>query len=270
MNETAEAVVVGGGALGVLCAYHLNELGVDVLLLERDDVAQATSTCGAGFVGQWAGGWVAPWGAEELACERYALDFYKELHEADSSLFFRSNGTMFIATTPEGWDEFLVPLADCEDVASRRVLGPDEISEMTVVLPAVPGLKGVFHPDGVQMTARDAVRAVARRLVERRGRVHVRRPVTELTIQRGRVTGLKTSTGRISTDTVVLATALWTNALLSPRIWRLPYAPLGALRITTEPVGVPSTMPMLLFPEFSHAWLREERGRVLMGCAYGG
>ena len=29
-------------------------------------------------------------------------------------------------------------------------------------------------------------------------------------------------------------------------------------------------MPMLLFPEFSHAWLREDRGRMLMGCAYGG
>src|SRR6266540_1832613 len=110
MTESAEVVVVGGGALGVLSAYHLNELGVDVLLLERDDIAQATSTCGAGFVGQWAGGWVALWGAEELAFERYGLEFYCELHEADDSLSYRSNGTMFIATTPEGWDAFLVPL----------------------------------------------------------------------------------------------------------------------------------------------------------------
>jgi sarcosine oxidase subunit beta len=270
MTETAEAVVVGGGALGVLCAYHLIELGVDVLLLERDDIAQATSTCGAGFVGQWAGGWVAPWGAEELACERYGLDFYRELHEADDSFFYRSNGTMFITTTSEGWGAFLVPLAECEAVASRRVLGPEEVSDMTGVLPAVPGLQAVFHPEGIQMTARDAVRAVARRLVERGGRVDVRRPVTELNVERGRVTGLKTATGPVSTDTVVVAAAMWTNALLDARGWRLPYAPLGALRITTEPLGVPSTMPMLLFPEFSHAWLREEQGRMLLGCAYGG
>jgi sarcosine oxidase subunit beta len=269
MKETAEAVIVGGGALGVLSAYHLNELGVDVLLLERDDIAQATSTCGAGFVGQWAGGWVARWGAEELACERYGLDFYRELHEADGSFPFRSNGTMFITTTQEGWDRFLVPLADCEAV-SRRVLGPEEVSEMTGVLRAVPGVQAVFHPEGVQMTARDAVRAVASRLVERGGRVHVRRPVTELTVERGRLAGVKTQTGPVSTDTVVLAAAMWTNALLGARGWRLPYAPLGALRITTEPLGVPSTMPMLLFPEFSHAWLREELGRMLMGCAYGG
>lgn len=98
----------------------------------------------------------------------------------------------------------------------------------------------------------------------------MRRPVTELTVEGGRLTGVKTPTGPVSTDTVVVAAAMWTNALLGARGWRLPYAPLGALRITTEPLGIPSTMPMLLFPEFSHAWLREERGRMLMGCAYGG
>ena len=270
MTESAEVVVVGGGALGVLSAYHLNELGVDVVLLERDDIAQATSTCGAGFVGQWAGGWVAPWGAEELAFERYGLEFYRELHEAGDSLSYRSNGTMFIATTPEGWDAFLVPLAECEAVASRRMLAPEEVSRMTGVVPALPDIRAVFHPEGIQTTARDAVRAATRRLVERGGRVQVRRPVTEVALERGRVAGVKTATGPVSTDTVVLAAAMWTNALLDARSWRLPYAPLGALRITSEPLGVPSTMPMLLFPEFSHAWLREEEGRMLFGCAYGG
>ena len=178
MTESAEVVVVGGGALGVLSAYHLNELGVDVLLLERDDIAQATSTCAAGFIGQWAAGWVARWGEEELSCERYGLDFFRELHEADDSFLFRSNGTMFITTTAEGWDRFLVPLADFEAVASRRVLGAEEIAAMTGVVPVAPGMRAVFHPEGIQLTARDAVRAVARRLLERGGRVQARRPVT--------------------------------------------------------------------------------------------
>jgi sarcosine oxidase, subunit beta len=270
MKETAEVVVVGGGALGVLSAYHLNELGVDVLLLERDDIAQATSTCGAGFIGQWAAGWVAQWGEEELACERYGIDFFRELHQGDDSLTFHSNGTMFITTTPEGWDQFLVPLAECEAIANRRVVGSAEVASMTGVLRAAPGVRAVFHPDGVQVTARDAVRAVARRLVERGGHLEVRRPVSELTVQGGRVIGVKTPTGPVAADAVLLAAAMWTNALLDGHSWRLAYAPLGALRITTGPLGVPGTMPMLLFPEFSHAWLREEHGRMLLGCAYGG
>ena len=113
MTESAEVVVVGGGALGVLSAYHLNELGVDVLLLERDDIAQATSTCGAGFVGQWAGGWVAR-GARKNSPSSATGSILSRASRGCDSLSYRSNGTMFIATTPEGWDAFLVPLAECE------------------------------------------------------------------------------------------------------------------------------------------------------------
>jgi sarcosine oxidase subunit beta len=270
MTEAADVVVVGGGALGVSCAYHLNRQGVDVLLLERDDIAQATSTCGAGFIAQWAGGWVVQWGAEELACERYGMEFYTALNETDNSFAYRRNGTMFIATTAQGWDEFLLPLADCEAVPGRRVLGSGEIEQMTGVVRAGAHTRAVFHSEGIQITARDAVRAAARRLAAQGGRIEVRRPVTELLVQQGRVIGVATSRGRVRTDTVVLATAMWTNALLERLAQFLPYAPLGALRITTEPLAVPSTMPMLLFPEFAHAWLREDDGRLLWGCTYGG
>jgi glycine/D-amino acid oxidase-like deaminating enzyme len=79
-----------------------------------------------------------------------------------------------------------------------------------------------------------------------------------------------TEQGDIDTDTVVVATALWSNALLRTIDTRLPYAPLGAMRVTTEPIGVPGTCPMLFFPEQSHAWLREERGGLLFGGALGG
>ena len=83
---------------------------------------------------------------------------------------------------------------------------------MTGVVPALPDIRAVFHPEGIQTTARDAVRAAARRLVERGGRVQVRRPVTEVGPRAWCVTGVKTTTGPVSTDTVVLAAAMWTNA----------------------------------------------------------
>jgi hypothetical protein len=117
MTESAE-VVVGGGALGVMCAHHLHERGVDVLL-ERDGIAEATTTCGAGFIGQWGGGWVRQWGAEEFAYERCGLEFYRALHDADGSFGYRANGTLFI-TTARGWDEFLVPMADFSAASHMR------------------------------------------------------------------------------------------------------------------------------------------------------
>ena len=123
MTESAEVVVVGGGALGVLSAYHLNELGVDVLLLERDDIAQATSTCAAGFVGQWAGRMGRSAGARRNSPS-------SATGSSSIASFTRLTTAFLTARTercssrrrPRGGIAFLVPLADCEAVASRRML----------------------------------------------------------------------------------------------------------------------------------------------------
>jgi glycine/D-amino acid oxidase-like deaminating enzyme len=44
--------------MGVSCAHHLHERGATVRLVERDGIAQATTTCAAGFIAFWGGGWV--------------------------------------------------------------------------------------------------------------------------------------------------------------------------------------------------------------------
>ena len=82
LPQRAEVVVIGGGILGCAAALHLLERGVeDVLVLERDGLAQATSHAGGGFVGRWGGGYVPAWGTQELALEAYGLDFYRSLAE---------------------------------------------------------------------------------------------------------------------------------------------------------------------------------------------
>jgi glycine/D-amino acid oxidase-like deaminating enzyme len=44
--------------------------------------------------------------------------------------------------------------------------------------------------------------------------------------------------------------------------------PLVASRLVTEPLGVPGTMPPMLFPEAAHLWVREEAGGLLFGGSY--
>ena len=50
----SEIIIVGGGAVGVGCAYALAKAGkTDVLVLERaDDVGAVTTSQGAGLCGQ--------------------------------------------------------------------------------------------------------------------------------------------------------------------------------------------------------------------------
>ena len=113
MIETAGAIVVGGGILGCAAALHLAEAGVeDVVVLERDGIAQATSNAGAGFLAVWAAGHVHDaWGHEEAELERYALAFYRGLHEDGHDIGWRPNGVLWAALTEAGWDE--LPRALC-------------------------------------------------------------------------------------------------------------------------------------------------------------
>mmetsp|Transcript_38708 Transcript_38708/g.62947 ORF Transcript_38708/g.62947 Transcript_38708/m.62947 type:complete len:155 (+) Transcript_38708:2-466(+) len=46
----AQAVVVGGGIIGCSVAYHLAEMGTDVVLLERDKITSGTTWHAAGLM----------------------------------------------------------------------------------------------------------------------------------------------------------------------------------------------------------------------------
>ena len=76
MLETADVIVIGGGVFGTAAALHLVTEGAgDVMLLERDGIAEGTSAAGAGFIDPWAAGSNAHLGSEELAVEDYGLGF---------------------------------------------------------------------------------------------------------------------------------------------------------------------------------------------------
>jgi glycine/D-amino acid oxidase-like deaminating enzyme len=256
--------------MGVSCAHHLHERGVSVRLVERDGIAQATSTCGAGFIAFWGGGYVPQWESEELvACERYGIDFYTALHAELPVFPFRSAGSLYLATTDEGWELRLKPIAESTTVPGRQVLDGVQAAEAGQIVRSGSVVGGVFDPDPVQVVARDAVRAMTERLRGRAVPVDEQRPVTRLTVADGRVRGVQTLHGDIAADAVVLAVGMWANRLLAPHGAWLPYAAMGALRITTEPLGIPPTMPMLLVPEVG-AWVREQEGALLWGAGYGG
>lgn len=271
MTDTADVVVIGGGAMGVSCAHHLNERGASVRLLERDGTAQATSTCGAGFVAFWGGGYVPQWESSEfVACERYGIDFYTALHDEMPTFGFRRAGSLYLGVSEAGWEAQLKPIAASTNVPGRQVLDAADAAQVGEIVRADGVVGGVFDPDPVQVVARDAIGAMAQRLRDRGVPVDERRPVTRVVVEHDRVKGVETPHGNVLADVVVVAAGMWSNQLLASNgVW-LAYAPMGALRITTEPLGVPSTVPMLLIPDIAHAWVRESEGSLLWGGAYSG
>ncbi len=267
MVERSDVVVVGGGVIGCSVALHLARAGVDdVTVVERDDVAQATSRAGAGFVGEFAAGWDPRLADEELAIERYGLAFYRQLADDGARFDHRGNGNLYTARTEEAFAAKCLPLL--ERVPDGRRLSAQEVGEITEgVVPADRVAGGVLHPSGGQVTAGKAARAMAERFRAGGGRLLTRRPVTRLVVEHGRVVGVETADGTIACERVVLAAGAWANVLLRPLDVFLPYAPLVAFRVVTEPLGIPSTLPTLMMhdPPF---YAREEHGALLWGGGY--
>ena len=242
LPQRADVVVIGGGIFGCVTALHLLERGVeDVLVLERDGLAQATSHAGGGFVGRWGGGYVPAWGTPELVLEAYALDFYRALAEDHGLEFgYKRNGSLWAATTPEAWDAFLERIATHAEVENKQTLSAAEVEEITGgVILASGVVGGVLHPDGCQVQAPRATTAIARLVEEAGGQIRTRTPVTRLVAEGGRIRGVETAEGTIAADNVVVAAGAWTNVLLRLLGAWMPMVPLIATRIITEPLGVP-------------------------------
>ena len=101
-QKTADAVVIGGGMMGMATAYYLAKLGMkDVVLLEKNTVASgATGRCAAAFRSTWGG-------ELNIILGKACIDKYEKLSEElgmDIGLY--QNGYLIIAYSDEQVENF--------------------------------------------------------------------------------------------------------------------------------------------------------------------
>jgi glycine/D-amino acid oxidase-like deaminating enzyme len=278
MADTADVVIVGGGIMGMSLALHLLQAGArNVRLLERDGLFEGTTSAGAGFLAPWSA--LSPLhGAQSkmLPIERYGLQFYADLQAEGYDIDYRRNGVLWVSATEVEWlqDKDQPWLAADPDSSA---LGPDEITELTggvVRGDRVHG--GLYMPSGSQVTTAKVGAALAHRIAELGGVIETRRPVTGLRVHGGRAAGVDTPAGQVDCGTVVIAAGAWSGALLSEVGFFLPVFPQITSRISTEPIGIPETMPTLMLlgtlpdePEGGTIlWARAQDGGLLWGGVY--
>lgn len=247
MNREVQALVVGGGIYGVSAALHLAQRGVQVELLERDEVFSGTTGSGGGFVAPWSV--LNPLhGADSIAAplERYAMQFYKSFAEAGHDIAYRENGVMWVAASAEAWDltqRMAWPAADPQ----HRRLAPHDLPGFTDGLLSAEGVHGAqFIPSGCQVHTPKLRSAIVNEIEQAGGRVRPHTPVTALRVDGGRVIGVDTPHGSIDAPTVVVAAGAWTAALISQVGYFLPAVPQVTSRITTGPREIPSTTPIMM------------------------
>ena len=103
MNDLPAAsrvIIVGGGIIGCSTAYHLAQLGLEVLLLERDQLTAGSTWHAAGLVGQLRTN------ANITQLLGYSVQLYEKLEqETGQATGWKRNGGLRLACNAERWTE---------------------------------------------------------------------------------------------------------------------------------------------------------------------
>jgi len=226
-----DVVVIGGGVVGVMTAYHLAERGLRVVVCEKGRVAGEQSSRNWGWIRQQCRD------PDELPIMVESLAIWRQLAgELGEGLGFRQAGTMYLANRRKDYDAYAawLPHARAHGVDSRML-------DRAAVDALFPGhgarwVGAIATPSDARAEPAVAVPMLAHAAV-RRGAVIIEGcAVRALDIAAGVVSGVVTEHGRIACTQVVVAGGAWSSLFLAAEGVRLPQLSVLASVAATEPM----------------------------------
>ena len=241
--ERTDVAIIGGGLIGCASAYYLTRAGLKVTVLDQGRLGSEASWAGAGMLGAQVE-LAEPTPAVSLAIPSRAMypDLAKTLREETGiDIGYQAGGIMLVALTEADAEQYQARLRWQVGQGLRAEwLTPGETRELE------PELKGDFlgalHlPDDHQVSSplvAQALAAAARRrgaILREGARVH------GFLTEGSRVIGVRTATGDLVAEWVVLAAGAWSGALAAKIGLDLPVRPVKgqmlALRMPWLPAG---------------------------------
>ena len=137
----ANVIIIGGGAVGASCAYHLALAGWNnVVLLEKNELTAGSTWHAAGNVPTFSSSWSI------MNMQRYSAELYRGLGAAvDYPMNYHVTGSIRLAHTDERMNEFrrVVGMGRYQGM-SLELLSPDEIAAKYPFI-ATHDLKGALY-----------------------------------------------------------------------------------------------------------------------------
>ncbi len=263
MRNSAEVVIIGGGISGCSIAYNLAKKGVkNIVVLEKNYICSgSTGRCGAGVRMQWG---------TEMNCKiaKKSIEFFEnanEILEYDRDVDFKQSGYLLVADTEKEVDQFKrnIEVQHACGVPSR-LLTLDEAREIvphlnTDVLKgaAFCGRDGFLNP----FKTTDAYYKAAKRLgVE----FNTFTEVVGFKVESGKITGVETTKGFISTNIVVNAANAYAKNLCDMIGMDIPVYSERHQILVTEPVE-PMQDPMVMSFGLNFYVQQSPEGSFIMG-----
>ena len=261
LPERADVVIVGGGVMGASTAFHLAEAGVDVVLLERADLASGSTV-------KAAGGVRANFSDElNIALGKRSLDAFENFAERPGQdIDLHQPGYLFVLTRPEDVELFeqSVQLQNRLGVASR-MLTPREALQLSPYLSLEGVLAAAYSPRDGHCSPESVVLGYASGARRHGATVLTHTEVLGIAHADGVITSVRTSAGSISTNTVMNCAGAWSPQIAAMVGLDLPVTPFKREIIVTDPLpDVPQDLAFTIDYATSFYYHREGAG-LLMG-----
>lgn len=263
MRDSAKAIIVGGGVIGLSVAYHLGKLGwSDVVLLERNELTSGTSWHAAGIIGPLR----SSLNLTRLA--QYSSELFSRLEvETGQETGFRQTGGMWLAQTPDRMVELrrIGAMGDRVGLTVECLSAADIAGRFPLVRvdDLVGGLwveeDGQANPVDICMAYAKGARAKGVELFEHAG-------VRSIQTEHGRIRGVLLEDGRrIRSDFVINCAGAWANALGLTAGAPLPLHAVEHMYVVSEPIGdLPNPCPILRDLD-ARIYVKEDAGKLVLG-----
>ncbi|HXT08202.1 MAG TPA: FAD-dependent oxidoreductase [Roseiarcus sp.] len=265
MQTHARVIIIGGGAVGASCAYHLAQRGwTDCLLLERDELTSGSTWHAAGNCPNFSTSW------NTIKFQRHSTRLYAELGATvDYPINYHVTGSIRLAHSADRMDEYahVTSMANAQGLAFE-MMAPKMIEEKYpfITLDDIKGglwdpLDGDIDPSQLTQGYAKGARALGAKIAR----------FTKVT----GIDPLPSGEWRVSTDKGEVTCEILVNAAgyrageVMAMVGRyLPIVSMAHQYLVTEPVpelaARAQKLPLLRDPDVSY-YLRQERDGLLLG-----
>lgn len=259
----AEIIIVGGGAVGVGCAYALAKAGrVDVLVLERaEDVGAITTSQGAGLCGQVRDS------EERTRLAMHSVEVFRELQRSVVKPEWREVGSVRVALSDRRAEEFRRLVRTAEDAGLEAgLISGEEAKRRFPHMDFSSATSILWCPTDGYMTPR-AVAASYRHNAEKLGvRFATGTALEGIIVHNGCVSGVQTNRGAATCRYVVNAAGAHAHHIARTVGLVLPIFPVRHEYFVTIPMdGLTPDLPCFRIPELTLYGRVRDEGLLLGG-----
>jgi dimethylglycine dehydrogenase len=264
MAEQARVVIIGGGAVGCSCLYHLAKAGwTDCLLIERDELTSGSTWHAAGNCPTFSGSW------NIIKYQRYSAELYSTLADTvDYPMNYHVTGSLRLAHTEHRMDEFRHVLSMAEAQGLEYDLTSPDVAKERYPFLELHDLKGVlWDPRDGDIDPSQLTQALAKGARDLGAKIKRFTNVTGLK-QRPEGWLVETDKGDIHAEIVVNAAGYRAGEVMAMVGQDLPIVTMSHQYLITEAIpeleARDGKLPLLRDPDISY-YLREERDGLILG-----